>query len=121
MKLFASVLFLSTLLAAGAEAQCPDGSPPPCGRRVAPEVRNSIAVLPFENRARDTSLTLLAEGLADQITTNLGQVRRLDLMPPATVRFVLGRTAREPARLARALGARCWWTGSCCSPPATFA
>ena len=106
VKRSVSQLFLSALLATRAWAQCPDGSPPPCGRRVTPEVRNSIAVLPFENRARDTSLTLLAEGLADQITTNLGQVRRLDLMPPATVRFVLGRTAREPARLARALGAR---------------
>jgi TolB-like protein/tetratricopeptide (TPR) repeat protein len=63
-------------------------------------------VLPFENRARDTSLTLLAEGLADQITTNLGQVRRLELKPPASVRFVLGRTPREPVRLARALDSR---------------
>jgi len=85
-------------------AQCPDGTPPPCGHAAA--APSSVAVLPFENRARDSSLTLLAEGLADQITTNLGQVRRLELVPPASVRFVLARTPREPARLGRALGSR---------------
>lgn len=92
-----------------ATAQCPDGTPPPCGRpaaRASAPPANSVAVLPFENRARDTSLTLLAEGLADQITTNLGQVRRIEVMPPASVRYVLERTPREPQRLGRALGAR---------------
>ena len=63
-------------------------------------------MLPFENRSRDTSLTLLVEGLADQITTNLGQVQRLTLKPPASVRFVLSRSARDPGQLGRALGAR---------------
>jgi TolB-like protein len=90
-------------------AQCPDGTPPPCGRpagRAAAPPANSVAVLPFENRARDSSLTLLAEGLADQITTNLGQVRRIEVKPPASVRYVLERTPREPRRLGRALGAR---------------
>jgi tetratricopeptide (TPR) repeat protein len=33
-------------------------------------------------------------------------VSRLEISPPASVRFVLGRTVREPARLARALNAR---------------
>lgn len=88
-----------------AVAQCPDGSPAPCARPTA-AARYSVAVLPFENRARDTSLTLLAEGLADQITTDLGTVQRLDIKPPASVRFVLSRTPREPARLARTLGSR---------------
>lgn len=88
-------------------AQCPDGTPPPCGRAVARgPAPNSVAVLPFENRAGDTTLTLLAEGLADQISTNLGQVQRIVLTPPASVRFVLGDGPREPTRLARALGAR---------------
>jgi len=88
-------------------AQCPDGAPPPCrGARAIAAAASRVAVLPFENRARDTSLTLLAEGLADQITTNLGQVSRLELVPPASVRFVLVRTPREPARLGRALGSR---------------
>jgi len=65
-----------------------------------------VAVLPLENRARDTALVLLAEGLADQITTDLGGIARIDVAPPASVRFVLGRGPRDPARLARALNVR---------------
>ena len=95
--------FSSGLLA----QQCSDGTPPPCRRVTRVPGAYTLAVLPFENRARDTSLTLLAEGLADQITTNLGQVHRLALLPPASVRFVLAQKARDPARLARALD--CSW------------
>lgn len=97
---------LLLVVARPASGQCPDGSPPPCGAARDVPGRFSVAVLPFENRARDSSLTLLAEGLADQITTNLGQVRRLAIKPPASVRFVLSRTPREPTRLAQALGSR---------------
>jgi serine/threonine-protein kinase len=92
--------------------QCPDGTPPPCGAapRVLAAARtpgsNSIAVLPLENRARDTSLTLLAEGLADQVTTNLEQIARVAMAPPASVRYVLDHSPREPARLGRALSVR---------------
>jgi TolB-like protein len=103
-----SLLFTAAGLACLAtplRAQCLDGTPPPCGR-ASVSTPYSVAVLLFENRARDTSLTLLAEGLADQITTNLGQIQRLELKPPASVRLVLDRTPREPARLARALGSR---------------
>ena len=85
-------------------AQCPDGTPPPCAAR-APGP-NSVAVLVFENRARDSSLSLLAEGLADQITTNLGQVRRVEVRSSASVRTVLERGGREPRRLGQALGVR---------------
>ena len=46
-------------------AQCADGTPPPCRGAARVPTVNRVAVLPFENRARDTSLTLLAEGLAD--------------------------------------------------------
>lgn len=67
---------------------------------------NTVAVLPFENRAHDTTLTLLAEGLADQITTSLGAVQGIEPMPPASVRYVLARTPREPVRLGHALGAK---------------
>jgi TolB-like protein/tetratricopeptide (TPR) repeat protein len=90
------------LVAMPLRAQCPDGAPPPC--RGAPAVATTIAVLPFE--ARDTSLTLLAEGLADQISTNLGQVARIHLSPPSSVRYVLGHGTRDPARVSHALGAR---------------
>ncbi len=86
--------------------QCPDGTPPPCAQAARAPSLNSVAVLVFENRARDSSLTLLAEGLADQITTNLGQIPRLDVRSSASVRTVLGRGAREPRRLGQALNAR---------------
>ena len=67
---------------------------------------NSVAVLVFENRARDSSLSLLAEGLADQITTDLGRIPRLDVRSSASVRAVLDRGGREPRRIGRALGAQ---------------
>jgi TolB-like protein len=89
-----------------APAQCPDGTPPPCGQAARGPSANSVAVLVFEDRARDSSLSLLAEGLADQITTNLAQVRRLDVRSSASVRTVLQRGTREPRRVGQALSAR---------------
>ena len=49
-------------------AQCPDGSPPPCGR-VVPRVPalNSVAVLYFDNLSSDTADALLADGLTEEI------------------------------------------------------
>lgn len=90
-------------------AQCADGTPPPCAvpRAARPgAAANSVAVLVFENRARDSSLSLLAEGLADQITTNLSSVERLEVRSSASVRTVLGQGTREPRRLGQALNAR---------------
>ncbi|HTT69228.1 MAG TPA: hypothetical protein VMF70_14485 [Gemmatimonadales bacterium] len=85
------------------KGQCPDGTPPPCAARPG---SNSVAVLVFANRARDSSLSLLAEGLADQITTDLGQVRRLDVLSSASVRTVLARGSRDPRRVGEELGTR---------------
>jgi TolB-like protein len=65
-----------------------------------------VAVLLFENRARDTAMTLLAEGLADQIATDLGRIERLQVSSPASVRYTLSRGARDPRRIGQALGAR---------------
>ncbi len=101
-------LLLITLvlgLTGRAHGQCPDGTPSPCRTGPAP-ASNSVAVLVFENRARDTSLALLAEGLADEITTNLGRIARLDVRSPASVRVVLANGTREPRRVGRALGVR---------------
>ena len=102
-------LALAVPLCAGAAvpavAQCPDGTPAPCIQGRAPS-SYSVAVLVFENRARDSSLSLLAEGLADQITTNLGQVVQLDVRSSASVRAVLDRGSRDPRRVGQALGAR---------------
>ncbi len=99
------LVFLLAVCATGAlKGQCPDGTPPPCAARGSPA--NTVAVLVFENRARDSSLSLLAEGLADQITTDLGQIRRLDVRSSASVRAVLERGGRDPRRVGEALGAR---------------
>ncbi|HEY2804676.1 MAG TPA: hypothetical protein VGI92_02340 [Gemmatimonadales bacterium] len=88
-------------------AQCSDGSPPPCrGVRAPAPVTNTVAVLPFENRAHDTSLTTLAEGVADEITTNLARVARLRVTSPASVRYALSTGARDPRRLGAAMGSR---------------
>jgi len=86
----------------------PDGTPPPCAAR--PVVRGpsaySVVVLVFRNLARDSAMALLAEGLADQITTNLATVPRLDVKSAASVREVLGRGTREPGRIGRTVGAQ---------------
>ena len=103
------VVITAAALAAPLRAQCPDGTPPPCtaARAVrAAAAGNSLAVLVFENRARDSSLSLLAEGLADQITTNLSTIERLEVRSSASVRTVLGQGSREPRRLGQALNAR---------------
>lgn len=103
----AGLVFLVAVCASGhLQSQCPDGTPPPCAPGARGPSPNSVAVLVFENRARDSSLTLLAEGLADQVTTNLGQIRRLDVRSSASVRTVLDRGAREPRHLGQALNAR---------------
>ncbi len=89
-----------------APAQCPDGTPPPCARPARAAGPSSVAVLVFEDRARDSSIALLAEGLADQLTTDLSRVRRLDVRSSASVRTVLARGSRDPRRVGQALDAR---------------
>jgi TolB-like protein len=69
-----------------ATAQCPDGTPPPCAAQRPAPAPNSVAVLTFENVARDTSAQYLAEGLADQIATRLGGVARLTVVSRSAVR-----------------------------------
>ena len=99
-----------------APAQCPDGTPPPCGRpasaRVAAPLPLSVAVLTFENISRDTSAEYLAEGLADQVATRLGGVARLTVISRSSVRRL-----REPDQLSipqigRALNAAYLVSGS---------
>jgi hypothetical protein len=50
--------------------QCPDGTPPPCGRpaaRAAAPAPNSVAVLYLDNLSRDTADAFLADGLTEEI------------------------------------------------------
>jgi TolB-like protein len=87
MRLLLSLLLALGLLHQSLAAQCPDGSPPPCGQGTAVNPPpNSIAVLTFDNITRDTAAQYLAEGLADQIFTRLGTVARLTLVSRTAVR-----------------------------------
>jgi len=88
-------------------AQCPDGSPPPCrgvARANAPP-GNSIAVLTFDNLSRDTSQTYLAEGLANDISAQLGQIERLTVTSRTMVRRLPNVAAMTPQAMGRALSA----------------
>jgi TolB-like protein len=93
-------------------AQCPDGTPPPCGAPRANAPTNSVAVLTFENLARDTSAQYLAEGLADQIFTRLGGVARLTMISRAAVRRLRNPEALSVQQIGRSLSASYLVSGS---------
>ena len=88
-------------------AQCPDGTPPPCrgAARMNAPPGNSIAVLTFDNLSRDTGQTYLAEGLANDISTQLGQIERLTVTSRTMVRRLPNITALTPQAMGRALAA----------------
>ncbi len=96
-------------------AQCPDGTPPPCNRPVpraaTAAAPNSVAVLYFENNSPDTADVYLADGLTDELITQLGHIGRLAIAPRAAVRRYRGR-ATDPASLARGLSVTHLVTGS---------
>jgi len=85
-------------------AQCPDGSPPPCGRP-APHLpaSTSIAVLYFDNLSRDTSDAYVADGLTEELITRLGEIDRLQVKSRTAVQRYRGKPIDDPAALARAL------------------
>lgn len=96
-------------------AQCPDGSPPPCGRAqatVRAPTANSVAVLYFDNLSRDTADTYLADGLAEELIVRLSQVRRLEVKSRFESQRVRGRAAGDPRMLGRSLRAAYLVTGS---------
>jgi TolB-like protein len=82
------------------DAQCPDGTPPPCAaqRRVAPPP-NSIAVLFFANAARDTSLDWLADALAEEVATELGAAPGLSVRGAGIVRNAWRVAEGDPRRV----------------------
>jgi adenylate cyclase len=87
-------------------AQCPDGSPPPCGRSVrpAPPAANSVAVLYFD--VRDTADAYLADGLTEDVATLLGNVTSVQVKSPGVVRRAQRATPQDLSAIARALGVR---------------
>ena len=87
-------------------AQCPDGTPAPCGTRPVPPPPNSVAVLYLENLSRDTSDAYLADGLTEEVIIRLGQVQRLDVKSRFEVARYRGRGAlQDPTALGRLLRA----------------
>jgi TolB-like protein len=102
----AGVLSL-VLVAAPLPAQCPDGTPPPCGRtaRTAAPPANSVAVLYLDNLSRDTADAFLADGLTEEIIIRLAQVPRLDVKSRYEVARVRHQGAQDPAALGRTLRA----------------
>jgi TolB-like protein len=92
-------------------AQCPDGTPPPCGPRSAAPPANSVAVLYFDNLSRDSADAYLADGLTEEILARLAQVSRIDVRS----RFASRRFQRvqvDPEAVARSLGVRYLVSGS---------
>lgn len=85
-------------------AQCPDGSPPPCGR-TAPRgpAATSVAVLYFDNLSRDTSEAYVADGLTEELITRLGEIQRLQVKSRTAVQRYRGKSIDDPAALARSL------------------
>jgi TolB-like protein len=105
-RLFAAALACAALVRP-ALAQCPDGTAPPCrgaARTNAPP-GNSIAVLTFDNLSRDTGQTYLAEGLANDISAQLGQIERLTVTSRTMVRRLPNVAAMTPQAMGRALAA----------------
>ena len=85
-------------------AQCPDGSPPPCGRAAARgPAATSVAVLYFDNLSRDTSDAYVADGLTEELITRLGEIERLQVKSRTAVQRYRGKRIDDPAMLARAL------------------
>jgi TolB-like protein len=95
-------------------AQCPDGTPPPCGahRAAAAPAPNSVAVLYLDNLSRDTSDAFLADGLTEEIIIRLGQVERLAVKSRFEVQRYRGVPLRDPAPLGRSLNAAYLVSGS---------
>jgi tetratricopeptide (TPR) repeat protein len=97
------------LVAARVEAQCPNGSPPPCAaaRPTAREARpldpNRIAILPFRITTTDT---LLGEGFAELLATEFtgeGGPRSVDMATVLSAWRAAGGGLRSPLSQARAI------------------
>ena len=107
MRPWLLLLLLTPGAAAGALAQCPDGTPMPCraaaraARPAAPPM--SVAVLDFENLSRDTTDDYLAEGLAEELSGQLGRVERLVVTSRTMVRRLPGRASMAIPDVGRAL------------------
>lgn len=67
---------------------------------------NSVAVLLFNNVARDSAFAYLGDGLASEIATSLASVPRLEVSSPGLVRRVQREADGDPRVIGRRLGVR---------------
>ncbi len=90
-------------------SQCPDGTPPPCGRASAVAAApgaNSVGVMLFSNLTRDTTYAYLSDGLASEIATTLARVPRLEVRSPGAVRSAQRGVDPDPRLIGRRLNVR---------------
>ena len=117
-RLLLAALFLTALPAfrpTALWAQCPDGTPPPCrSTRTAatPSAPNSVAVLYFDSRSRDSNDVYLAEGLTEEIISRLSGIERLTVRSRHLVQRYRGAALGDPAAVGRALNVSYIVTGS---------
>ena len=109
----AAVLALVVGLPALASGQCPDGSPPPCGRRVTLDTAR-YAILPFAHREGSQTAALDGADCAELLSEAFGRWVEVRLADKSRIYDALARrNAQSPFRIpfdtalaiARALGA----------------
>ncbi|MFI5279385.1 MAG: hypothetical protein ACHQU1_02730 [Gemmatimonadales bacterium] len=103
-------------LGARLEAQCPDGTPPPCAsvrasRQSAPPA-NSVAVLYFDNLSRDTATAYLADGLTEELITSLRRDGGLSVPSRSESARIRQGASQPSASIARQIGVRYLLSGS---------
>ena len=94
------------------EAQCPDGTPPPCQAQRRAPAPNSVAVLFFRSLSPDTTDVFLADGLTDELITRLSQVRRLEVKSRFESDRARALRTADPRAIGATLGAAYLVTGS---------
>jgi len=112
---FTLVFLLAVCATGNLNAQCPDGTPPPCAVRPyhAPApAGNSVAVLYFDNLSRDTSDAFLADGLTEELITRLSQVHRIEVKSRFESLRFRGQRLTDPRAIGHAVGASYLVTGS---------
>ena len=120
-----AILILLLCLAEALRAQCPDGTPPPCGARArAPKLRppppaergRYFLILPFRNLSHSPGLEWLVEGSPTLLADALGRWQEITVVPddrlyPALRRNgVLPGSVVEPARARRLAEETGGWT-----------
>jgi serine/threonine-protein kinase len=91
---------------------------PSLGRVAAVAGEPTVAVLYFENLTRDTSAQYLADGLTEDVTNSLGEVKRVQVKVPSAVRRVQRANAGNVGAIGKALGVRYLLEGSIRQTPA---